>query len=224
MQTIWNENQILLHGRAAEGPVLSHTSHAERYYTFPLSVTRLSGTQDQVNVILPAALLESCPVAQGEELTVRGEVRSFNNKSGVGSRLVITVYARQLLREEGEDENRLHLSGTICKTPICRRTPLGRDICDLMLAVNRRYGRTDYLPCITWGSLAQRCAPLSVGQRVTLDGRLQSRSYTKRLGEESQERTAYEVSVMSLEQMQGEQTAFQHRTVHPRPGYPDGGP
>lgn len=224
MQTIWNENQILLHGRAAEGPTLSHTSHAERYYTFPMTVTRLSGTPDQVNVILPAALLEQCPVAQAEELTVRGEVRSFNNRTGMGSRLVITVYARELLREEGQDENRLHLTGTICKEPICRRTPLGRDICDLMLAVNRRYGRTDYLPCITWGSLAQRCALLSVGQRVTLDGRLQSRSYTKRLGEQSQERTAYEVSVMSLDQTELCHCSPPCQQATPQSEYAEGGP
>ena len=141
------------------------------------------------------------PLTEGEELSVEGEVRSFNNRSGVGSRLVISVYARQMHREPGEEENRLRLTGTLCKVPVYRRTPLGRDICDLMLAVNRRYGRTDYLPCIAWGSLARRCAELAPGNRVELEGRLQSRVYTKRLGETSEERTAFEVSVSVLERL-----------------------
>ena len=127
--------------------------------------------------------------------------RALPYKPRVGSRLVISVYARQMHREPGEEENRLRLTGTLCKVPVYRRTPLGRDICDLMLAVNRRYGRTDYLPCIAWGSLARRCAELAPGNRVELEGRLQSRVYTKRLGETSEERTAFEVSVSVLERL-----------------------
>lgn len=201
MQTEWNENRIVLHGRVCQDPAPSHTNHGEAYMKFPLAVRRLSGAEDRVNVVVSAALLERCPLAEGVALTVEGEVRSFNNKSGVGSRLVISVYARQLRREAGEEENRLHLTGTLCKGPVYRRTPLGRDICDLMLAVNRRYGRTDYLPCITWGALARRCAGLSMGERVELEGRLQSRTYTKRLGEVSEERTAFEISVSALERL-----------------------
>ena len=111
---------------------------------------------------------------------------------------VIPIPTDEAVREE---ENRLRLTGTLCKVPVYRRTPLGRDICDLMLAVNRRYGRTDYLPCIAWGSLARRCAELAPGNRVELEGRLQSRVYTKRLGETSEERTAFEVSVSVLERL-----------------------
>lgn len=199
MQTIWNENSILLHGRAERSPVVSHTSHGEVYFTFPLVVLRLSGAEDRINVVLPAALTQRTLIQAEDELTVRGEVRSFNNKSGQGSRLVITVYAREVVKEAGEDENRLHLTGTLCKPSIHRQTPLGRDICDMMLAVNRRYGRTDYLPCISWGVLAQRCGQLSVGTRIKLDGRLQSRVYVKKLGESAQERTAFEISVMEME-------------------------
>ena len=201
MQTEWNENRIVLHGRVCQAPVPSNTNHGESYLKFPLAVCRLSGAEDRVNVVASAALLERCPLTEGEELSVEGEVRSFNNRSGVGSRLVISVYARQMHREPGEEENRLRLTGTLCKVPVYRRTPLGRDICDLMLAVNRRYGRTDYLPCIAWGSLARRCAELAPGNRVELEGRLQSRVYTKRLGETSEERTAFEVSVSVLERL-----------------------
>ena len=127
-------------------------------------------------------------------------MRTFNNRSGVGSRLVVSVFARELSQEEGEDENRLELSGTLCKSPILRSTPLGRTICDMILAINRRYGRADYLPCIAWGSLAYRCGSMGVGDRLSLEGRLQSRVYTKEVDGRLQERTAFEVSVMSLTQ------------------------
>ena len=198
MQTEWNENRIVLHGRVCQAPVPSHTNHGESYLKFPLAVCRLSGAEDRVNVVASAALLERCPLTEGEELSVEGEVRSFNNRSGVGSRLVISVYARQMHREPGEEENRLRLTGTLCKVPVYRRTPLGRDICDLLLAVNRRYRRADYLPCIAWGSLALHCSQLETGDPLWLDGRLQSRTYLKTVGETTQERTAFEVSITSL--------------------------
>ena len=201
MQTGWNENRALLCGTVAGEPVLSHENHGVSYDVFPLWVPRLSGAEDRLNVVAARPLLTDCPLAPGDRVEVQGEVRSFNNRSGVGSRLVISVYARQMHREPGEEENRLRLTGTLCKVPVYRRTPLGRDICDLMLAVNRRYGRTDYLPCIAWGSLARRCAELAPGNRVELEGRLQSRVYTKRLGETSEERTAFEVSVSVLERL-----------------------
>ena len=199
MQTEWNENRIVLHGRVCQAPVPSHTNHGESYLKFPLAVCRLSGAEDRVNVVASAALLERCPLTEGEELSVEGEVRSFNNKSGKGSRLVITLYARQLREGVGEHCNNLVLAGAICKPPVFRRTPMGREICDLLLAVNRRYGRADYLPCIAWGALARRCAELSVGDAIRLEGRFQSRTYTKVEQGETTQRIAYEISVMQLE-------------------------
>ena len=199
MQTGWNENRALLRGTAAAEPVFSHESHGVAYETFPLAVLRLSGSEDRVNVLAPRPLLAGRPVTAGMALEVEGEVRSFNNKSGRGSRLVITLYAKALRPWAGEDENQLLLAGVLCKPPVLRRTPLGRDICDLMLAVNRRYGRADYLPCIAWGGLARRCGILEVGAGVRLEGRLQSRAYTKVDHGVSEVRTAYEVSVMKLE-------------------------
>ena len=199
MQTGWNENRALLRGTAAAEPVFSHESHGVVYETFPLAVLRLSGSEDRINVLAPRPLLAEQPVTAGMALEVEGEVRSFNNKSGKGSRLVITLYAKALRPWEGEDENQLLLAGVLCKPPVLRRTPLGRDICDLMLAVNRRYGRADYLPCIAWGGLARRCGGLEVGDGVRLEGRLQSRAYTKVDHGVSEVRTAYEVSVMKLE-------------------------
>ena len=169
MQTGWNENRALLRGTAAAEPVFSHESHGVAYETFPLAVLRLSGSEDRVNVLAPRPLLAGRPVTAGMALEVEGEVRSFNNKSGRGSRLVITLYAKALRPWAGEDENQLLLAGVLCKPPVLRRTPLGRDICDLMLAVNRRYGRADYLPCIAWGGLARRCGSLEVGDGVRLE-------------------------------------------------------
>ena len=196
MQTGWNENRALLRGTAAAEPVLSHETHGVVYETFPLAVRRLSGSEDRVNVLVPRALLEQRPVTEGMELEVEGEVRSFNNKSGKGSRLVITLYAKELRPAAGEHENQLLLAGVLCKPPVVRRTPLGRDICDLMLAVNRRYGRADYLPCIAWGAVAQQVAAMTTGDRLTIEGRVQSRTYTKTENGVSTERTAYEVSIM----------------------------
>lgn len=193
-------NRIRLHGRLEEAPVFSHVNHEVEFFRFPLCVARLSGAEDRVYVVAPRTLLEQCSgLGAGEEVTVLGEVRTFNNRSGTGSRLVINVFARVLQREPGEDENRLELSGTLCKEPSLRVTPLGRTICDMILAVNRRYGRADYLPCITWGSLARRCGAMEVGDRLQLSGRLQSRGYTKIVEGKQEFRTAFEVSVMSLE-------------------------
>ena len=199
MQTDWNENHAFLRGEAAAVPVVSHENRGVTYWTFPLRVERLSGTEDRINVVVSAGQLEQCPVAEGAEVEIEGEVRSFNNKSGRGSRLVITLFARSLRPGSGEHANDLSLAGVLCKPPVLRRTPLGRDICDLMLAVNRRYGRADYLPVIAWGQLAVQASHLQVGDALGLEGRVQSRSYRKVLEDgTAQERVAYEVSAMHL--------------------------
>ena len=195
MQT---NNKILLRGRLSAPPAPSHVNHGVEYFLLPLPARRLSGAEDHLNVIAAKEQLSGLSLKEGSPLTVRGEVRTFNNRSGVGSRLVVSVFARELTQEEGEDENVLALSGVLCKPPALRATPLGRTICDMILAINRRYGRADYLPCIAWGSLAYHCGSMKVGDRLALEGRLQSRVYTKEIDGQMQERTAFEVSVMSL--------------------------
>ena len=192
-------NQAVLSGRATQAPQLSHVNHGVRYYIFPLAVQRLSGAADVLNVVASQQTLEACPVAADGFYTATGEVRSFNNRSGVGSRLVITFFAKSLTPAEDQPQNLLRLSGTLCKPTTLRRTPLGREICDLLLAVNRSYGRSDYLPCIAWGALARSCARLGTGDTLSLTGRLQSRKYRKVLDTGEEERTAYEISVLSLE-------------------------
>ena len=191
-----NYNRVHLCGQAADAPVLSHINHGCAFYRFTLSVLRLSGQADKLPVIVPKALLDAVPVAAGDTVTVIGQLRSFNNKSGQGSRLVISVFAHQLTPGGESPFNQIQLSGVLCKMPVPRRTPLGREICDMILAGNRRYGRADYLPCIAWGAVAQQTALLHTGQRLTVEGRVQSRIYSKTEDGVTSDRTAYEVSVM----------------------------
>lgn len=197
MDEFRGENKILLRGQAAAPPALSHRNHGVDYYVSPLRVPRLSGVDDVLNLITAGP--DPALWAQGRWIEAEGEVRSYNNRSGQGSKLVITVLvrsARPAPVEEGE--NRLTLAGALCRRPVARRTPLGREICDLLLAVNRPYGRADYLPCIAWGSLAVHCGGLDVGDKLRLEGRLQSRQYHKLIDGEQVERTAFEISVMNL--------------------------
>lgn len=193
-----NQNYVELWGTVESAPAFSHENHAQRFYKFPLCVERLSGQSDHPIIVASESTLHAFPVAQGLPVRVTGQLRSFNNKSGQGSRLVITVFAQTI--EPGDDAcfNRILLSGTLCKAPVLRRTPLGRSICDIILAVNRRYGRADYLPCIAWGQLALQISNMQVGDRLNFEGRVQSRTYHKMLGTGNEERTAFEVSVMQL--------------------------
>ncbi len=191
------ENKIVLRGQAAGQPVPSHRNHGVDYYVVPLRVPRLSGTDDMLNLV--TADPDPALWAPGQWVEVQGEVRSYNNRTGQGSKLVITVLVRSAQPAEAEEgENRLVLTGALCRKPAARRTPLGREICDLLLAVNRPYGRADYLPCIAWGSLAAHCAGLDVGDKLRLEGRLQSRQYHKLIDGEQVARTAFEISVMNL--------------------------
>ena len=172
------ENRVVLRGTVTEIPAFSHRVHGIEFYRFPLAVPRLSGREDLLNILLPHSLEEGFP-KPGDYVEVTGQIRSFNNRTGVGNRLVITVLARSILPTQEEPCNQVLLGGTLCKPPVLRRTPLGRDICDLLLAVNRKYRRADYLPCIAWGARAREAALWSVGTAVSLTGRFQSRSYTK---------------------------------------------
>ena len=191
-------NLVRLRGTAAGEPQPSHENHGQRFYRFPLSVRRLSGQADVLHVIATGEQLQGLLPLEGRRLAVEGQLRSFNNKSGQGSKLVISVFARMLVPSEEEDLNVIELRGVICKPPVLRRTPLGRCISDMMLAVNRRYGRADYLPCIAWGQVAMVTGRMEVGDVLALEGRVQSRAYTKVIDGEAHERTAYEVSIMHL--------------------------
>ncbi len=191
-------NYTKLCGTMAAGPVFSHLSRSQEFYIFPLEVERLSGNYDTLNVIVRKNKLAELEGHEGEKLCVIGQVRTFNNRRGEGAKLVITVFARELYFCDEEDSNLVILRGTLCKPPNLRTTPMGRDICDLMLAVNRSYSRSDYLPCICWGRQAQTACLWSVGTQVELTGRLQSRRYIKLTEYGSVEKTAFEVSVTEI--------------------------
>lgn len=191
------DNEVILCGTCLEEPVYSHAARSQSFYTLPLLVRRLSGAADTVNVTIRETMLGTAE--RGTRLYVTGEVRTFNNRSGEWPRLVISVFARTLAPTEEADENRVRLRGALCKSPNLRTTPMGREICDLILAVNRRYGRSDYLPCICWGSKAREAALWEVGTRLLLEGRIQSRRYSKLTENGSEERTAYEISAAQID-------------------------
>ena len=192
------QNYVELWGRVEDSPLLSHENHSRQFYKFPLCVERLSGQSDHPMILVSRMQLRSFPLHIGDDIRVVGSLRSFNNKSGQGNRLLLSVFAQTLSVGSGEPFNRILLSGTLCKPPVLRRTPLGRSICDIVLAVNRRYGRADYLPCIAWGQTAAEIAQMGVGEHLAFEGRVQSRTYLKTVDGVQEQRTAFEVSVMQL--------------------------
>lgn len=192
-------NHVQLRGILAELPRFSHENHDKRFFRFPLEVERLSGTVDTIPVLVSEEVLCAMDLSGGDMVEVSGQIRTFNNKAMDGPRLVISVYAEKLTTCEGNPMNEVCLTGTICKEPVYRKTPLGREICDVMLAVNRPYHRADYIPCIFWGRTAMLAGECCVGDEIALRGRFQSRNYLKVLDQHSEKRTAYEVSVMSAD-------------------------
>ena len=192
-------NTITIRGSLCELPQFSHENHGRKFYKFYLDVPRLSGTVDTLPVITQDILLKNLDPTAGSMIRVTGQIRSYNQRSDGIRHLIIFVFASEICVEEGEPTNEVVLEGPLCKDPVYRRTPLGREICDAMLAVPRAFRRADYLPCILWGRTA-----LEVSQCVTRDviriwGRLQSRRYTKVTEEGSIERTAYEISGLCAE-------------------------
>lgn len=194
-------NQVQLCGVMAGRPQYSHSSRGQEFFSFPLEIQRLSGTSDTVNVVLRQSQLAALEAEDAPRLLVRGQLRSFNNHRGEGARLVITVFARELSFTQEPDGNGVFLQGVLCKTPNLRCTPMGRDICDLMLAVNRPYGRSDYLPCICWGSRAREAARWAVGDTVELEGRIQSRPYIKLTDEGPVQKVAFEISAAEIQRL-----------------------
>ena len=191
------ENQIVLRGDLLGMPEFSHENHGKRFCRFLLEVERLSGAVDTLPVVAREELLTALDLSPGIRLTARGQVRSHNHTDERGRHLMVFVFASDLWAEDGEPMNEVTLTGLLCREPTFRRTPLGREICDAMLAVPRAFRRADYLPCILWGRTAQEISRCAVRDRIALHGRLQSRIYTKYLDGIPQERTAYEISALT---------------------------
>lgn len=192
-------NHVRIRGTLAAMPRFSHENHGKRFFRLHLQVPRLSGAVDILPVVVEEGILNSADLGSGEYFTVTGQVRSHNIRSDGRRHLLIFVFANTLVCEDGEPLNEVTVSGTICREPTYRRTPLGREICDVMLAVPRAFKRADYLPCILWGKTAQEVSRCHTRDSLSITGRLQSRIYTKLTEAGSEERTAYEISALSAQ-------------------------
>ena len=192
-------NQITLRGSLISLPQFSHENHGRRFFRFLLEVPRLSGAVDTLPVIAEEGILLGTDLSDGEMLTVAGQVRSHNIRSDGKRHLLIFVFANAILCENGEPINDVLLEGPICREPTYRRTPLGREICDVMLAIPRAFRRADYLPCILWGRTAAEASRCHTRDILQIHGRLQSRIYTKVTDSGSQEKTAYEISALTAQ-------------------------
>ena len=197
-------NQVSVIGEIVSGFTFSHEVFGEGFYMVNVLVRRLSDSADVIPVMISERLIDVTEDYTGEYIRVAGQFRSYNRHEEKKNRLVLSVFVRELrFLEEFTDytkTNQIFLDGYICKEPIYRKTPLGREIADLLIAVNRPYGKSDYIPCIAWGRNARYASAFQVGSRIRIWGRVQSREYTKKLSEaESEKRIAYEVSVSKLE-------------------------
>lgn len=220
MDTNYLENNYLtLVGKVTGEKEFSHEIYGERFYIFKLGIPRLSGNEDIIPITISERLIGEDTLQQGKKLLVKGQFRSYNSYENEKNRLILTVFAKDVMeveeKEEDENEivrkdiitNEVVLIGYICKKPIYRQTPFGREISDILLAVNRAYNKSDYIPCISWGRNARFCQNLEVGSQVKVVGRVQSRTYEKKYEDGTvQTRVAYEVSVGSLEVLEEKET------------------
>ena len=192
-------NQITLRGTLLALPHFSHENHGRKFYRFTLEVPRLSGAVDLLPIVAEEGILNEMDLSGGEMLTVTGQIRSHNVRNDGVRHLLIFVFASSIVAEDGEPINDVVVEGPLCKEPTYRRTPLGREICDVMLAVPRAFHRADYLPCILWGRTAQEGSQCHTRDCIRIFGRLQSRIYTKLTENGPQERTAYEISALTAD-------------------------
>lgn len=211
MNTNYSENnQLVLVGKVTSDKRFSHEIYGEKFYIFDLSVPRLSGNADNIPITISERLLLEEDLEIGKNVIIEGQFRSYNSFENERNRLVLTVFAKEIKFAEDQEEefkptkentsNEVILDGYICKKPIYRKTPFGREIADILLAVNRAYNKSDYIPCIAWGRNARFCENIPVGTEVRIIGRVQSRQYEKKYEDGTSEiKIAYEVSVASLE-------------------------
>ena len=202
-----SNNRVCLTGTIVGQPVYSHEVFGEGFYETSIRVKRLSEQADVLPVTVSERLVVNAGLADGKEITVKGQFRSYNKVEAERSRLMLTVFAREIAEaKEGDIPNLIEISGYICKPPLYRTTPFKREICDVLIAVNRAYNKSDYIPCIAWGRNARYVSSLAVGERIRLEGRVQSREYQKQLPSgDVVVRTAYEVSVTKLSVVDGEE-------------------
>ena len=236
MNTNYSENNcVTLIGKVASDKRLSHETFGEKFYLFDLEVMRLSDIADIIPITVSERLLTDFDLSIGNQIIVDGQFRSYNNYENEKNRLVLTVFAKDIqeydkvkeqeesteqddeenegTEKKGEVTNEIVLIGYICKKPIYRQTPFGREIADILLAVNRAYNKSDYIPCIAWGRNARFCQNIEVGTEIKITGRIQSRTYEKKFEDGASEtRVAYEISIASMEVIEENETADEETT------------
>ena len=216
MITNYTENNYLvLIGKIISDKTFSHEIYGESVYVFNLEVPRLSGNEDIIPITISERLIANFDLTIGRKVVIEGQFRSYNSYENEKNRLVLTVFAKDIIdyKEEQEENvsNEVVLNGYVCKKPIYRKTPFGREISDILLAVNRAYNKSDYIPCIAWGRNARFCENMEVGTEVKVVGRVQSRTYEKKFEDgRIEQRVAYEVSIGSLEVINKEENSNQN--------------
>ncbi len=195
-------NKIEISGIVSSESRFSHKIYGEGFYNFDISVERLSGSADIIPVTISERLFNKDELTVGKEIKIDGQIRSYNSSSESRNRLVISVFAREIYYGEGNNENAVQLNGFICRKPVYRTTPMGREIADILIAVNRAYNKSDYIPCIIWGRNARYAGKLEVGDNIKITGRIQNRKYQKKTENGAEERTAYEISVSKIEKVE----------------------
>ena len=204
VQSLYENNMTIVSGKIVTEPTFSHEVYGEGFYSFYINVKRLSDSYDKIPVLVSERLTVYSELKVGAGVRVEGQFRSYNAVANVSNKLLLMIFAREIeIFENIEDmknENSIALNGFVCKKPIYRTTPFGREIADILLAVNRTYNKSDYIPCISWGRNAKYCSKFNVGDNVKVWGRIQSREYQKKFHDGTVEnRVAYEISVSKLE-------------------------
>lgn len=198
MKEITN-SKVIISGKVLSEPRFNHEVFGEVFYVFDLESTRTSGVVDIIPIMVSERLVCLDDIKLGKCFEIQGQFRSYNKHEDGKNHLILSVFARSIIESESNDKNEIELEGYICKSPIYRETPLGREIADLLVAVNRPYGKSDYIPCIAWGRNARYVSNFEVGTKIYVKGRIQSREYNKKIDEQMTEiRIAYEVSVSQI--------------------------
>ena len=213
LDKVIENNRVCIIGEIVSEFTFSHEVFGEGFYIANVSVNRLSDMVDVIPLMISERLIDVTKDYRGMKIEVAGQFRSYNRHEGTKNKLVLSIFVRELrfleddeMPEEQSKSNQIFLDGFVCKPPIYRKTPLGREIADILVAVNRPYGKSDYIPCIAWGRNARFAGGLEVGSHLQVSGRVQSREYTKKIGEEEVERrVAYEVSVSKIDLVEDEE-------------------
>ncbi|NLK37930.1 MAG: single-stranded DNA-binding protein [Epulopiscium sp.] len=202
MEGTLENNNVIISGQIVEECTFSHEVYGEGFFVFKISSERLSDNEDILPITVSERLIDKDELKLGTIVQISGQLRSYNNYTNKKNKLILTIFVREIAiiaPEENKNPNQIYLNGFICKKPVYRKTPFGREISDILVAVNRAYNKSDYIPCIAWGRNARYTVNLEVGANIKIWGRIQSRNYQKKIGDQIENRVAYEVSISKIE-------------------------